>query len=61
MALVLAVVVFVVTLVVCGLIMFADGLSDAPSVQGTPVWPAFITGTTISVLLGLSHWFLIPC
>jgi hypothetical protein len=53
----LAGLIFVVTLLWCGLIIFAAGMSDAPSVDNdvSPM-PWFVGGTTLAVLVALSHW-----
>jgi hypothetical protein len=56
MALILAAIVFVLTLAYCGLVLFADGMSDAPSVQGISPWPGFITGMIIVGVLILVHF-----
>jgi hypothetical protein len=57
LAFIFAGIVFVGTLVVCAIMLFAAGMSSAPSASGeVPVVSTFITGTIIAVLIAASHW-----
>lgn len=59
MAFILAGLVFVVTIAISGLMLFASGMSDSPSASaemgGQIMW-VFIGGTAISALIAASHW-----
>lgn len=56
-AFILAGIVFVGTLAVSALIVFAAGMSDSPSaLTNVPVLSTFVTGTIISALIAASHW-----
>jgi uncharacterized membrane protein len=56
-AFILAGLVFVGTLVLCALMLFAAGMSDSPgAAANVPVTSTFITGTIIAVLIAISHW-----
>lgn len=46
----------VVTLIIAAIIGFGNGMSDAPTVRGTSVWPTLITGGVIAGLLVASHF-----
>jgi len=48
-------IVFVVTLLWCGLLLGANNASDAPR-SGFSVWPQFWTGGAIAALIFASHW-----
>ena len=56
MGLALAITVAVVTVVLSVLIVFANGMSDAPSVQGISPWPTFCTGMFIAAVLAVTHY-----
>lgn len=57
MAFVLAGIVFVVTLLISSVLLFASGMSDSPSASAdVPVLSTFITGTIIAILIAASHW-----
>lgn len=56
MGLVIAGLVFVVTLLWCFFLGFASSMSDAPSQDGLDILPWFIGGTVISLLIAASHW-----
>lgn len=59
-AFIFAGVVVFATLVVALTIGLANSMSDAPTVRGTPVWPTFVIGFGIAVLLVGSHYIHIP-
>ena len=57
LAFILAGIIFVGTLVVSALMIFAAGMSDSPSASANvPVLSTFITGTIIAALVAASHW-----
>lgn len=56
MALILAAIVAIGTLVLCALLVFGNSMSDAPSVSGFSVWPPFIGGMALAAILAASHW-----
>ena len=56
MALILAAVFVIGTCIIDILMIFANGMSDAPSVQGIPVMPTFIGGMLLAAALAGSHW-----
>ena len=60
MAIILAIIVAGFTIAATLLILLADGMSDAPSVQGISVWPTLIIGFGVAGLLAGSHWVHIP-
>lgn len=49
--------VFVGTVALSGLMLFAAGMSDAPSESAdkSPLW-TFIIGTVLAALIAASHW-----
>jgi uncharacterized membrane protein YdcZ (DUF606 family) len=55
-AFIIAGIVFAVTIGATVLIVFADGMSDAPSMQGISPWPTLIGGSLISAMILASHW-----
>ena len=56
-AFILAGIVFVATLAVSALMVFAAGMSDSPSASANvPVVSTFVTGTIIAALIAASHW-----
>lgn len=55
-AFIIAGIIFGLTLVACILMVFAAGMSDAPSQDSVPVVPTFIGGTIIAALVAASHW-----
>ena len=56
-AFILAGIVFVGTLVLSALMLFAAGMSDNPTASANvPVLSTFITGAIIAVLIAASHW-----
>lgn len=55
-AFIIAGIIFFITLLICILAIFANGMSDAPSQSGISVWPAFIGGTLLSAIVLASHW-----
>lgn len=57
MGLILGILAAIATLLMALLISLANGMSDAPSVQGTPVWPTLVIGGLISAVLILTHFF----
>lgn len=56
MALILAGIVAAATLALSFIIAAANSMSDAPSVQSSPVAPVFVTGMVIAGLIAGSHW-----
>jgi hypothetical protein len=57
MAIVVAIIVFVVTLAISALVMFGQGMSDNPADNSaTGFISIFVGGTIFSILIGLSHW-----
>lgn len=56
MGLVLGIISIVVTIAITVLIMFGNGMSDAPTQPGISVWPTLIGGGLISAGLILSHY-----
>ena len=56
MGLILAAIVAILTVLLALLVLFADGMSDAPSVQGISPWPTLIIGFGISAILVLIHF-----
>jgi hypothetical protein len=50
-----AIIIEVLTIVWCGMIIFADGMSDSPSTQ-IQVLPSFIGGTLLAVTVAASHF-----
>lgn len=44
------------TLLITVLMIMANGMSDAPSVQGSPVAPTFFGGMIIAGIVLASHW-----
>lgn len=57
LAFILAGVVFVCTLAVSALMLFAAGMSDSPSAAANvPVGTTFAIGTIIAVFIAASHW-----
>lgn len=57
MGLILAGVAVVLTLGWTVLVIFANGMSDAPSANGMPVWPGLVIGFTIAAILVAIHYF----
>lgn len=55
-AYILAGITVVVTLGIVAFIGFGNGMSDAPTERGTPVWPTLVTGGIIAALLVGSHF-----
>jgi hypothetical protein len=55
-AFIVAGIIFAGTCLASVLIVFADGMSDAPSTSIDPA-PVFVTGTVIAALIAASHWF----
>jgi hypothetical protein len=55
-AFIIAGIVFAVTVLATVAIIFADGMSDAPSVQGISPWPTLIGGSVISAMIAATHW-----
>ncbi len=55
MALILAAIVFIATVALSAVIVFADGMSDSPGTSISP-WPTLIGGSLIAVGLAASHW-----
>jgi hypothetical protein len=55
MGLVLAALVAIATIVWCGMIWFANGMSDAPAAPGIPILPWFVGGMMLAALLAVSH------
>lgn len=56
MAFILTAVAVFITLLLCALVGFANGMSDAPSVQGTQVFPIFAGGMLLAAIIAASHW-----
>lgn len=56
MGLILAVFVFIGTLLWCFVLIAANGSMAAPSMTGYDIKVPFFTGLTISVLLAVSHF-----
>lgn len=56
MGLILGIIAAVITLAGAVLIMFANGMSDAPSQQGISPWPWLVGGAMVSGLLIGSHY-----
>jgi uncharacterized BrkB/YihY/UPF0761 family membrane protein len=56
MSFVLAVIAFAVTIALSGLVMLANGMSDAPG-SNEPVWPILAGGMLLTVLLASLHWW----
>lgn len=56
MAFIVAGIVFLCTLALCGLELWANAMSDAPSVQGEPIAPTFWAGTIIAALIAATHF-----
>ena len=57
MGLILAIIVAIGTVLITVLIVFADGMSDAPSQNGISIWPTLLIGFGIAALLAASHFF----
>lgn len=57
MGIILGIIAFLVTILLAGLQLLATGMSDAPSMEQTPVWPTFLVGFGLSFLLIGSHFF----
>lgn len=57
MGLILGIIAIVVTLAGVVLIVFANGMSDAPSQSGISIWPWFLGGVAVSALLIGTHYF----
>jgi hypothetical protein len=55
MGLILGIIVIVVGVSIAGLILFADGMSDSPSTQISPIPPALF-GLVVGGALILSHF-----
>jgi hypothetical protein len=52
----LAIIVEVLTLLWCGFVLLANGMSDNPSISISP-GPSFVGGTILAIMLVMSHWF----
>lgn len=56
-AFIVAGVIFVGTILLSLLMLFAAGMSDSPSeAENVPVISTFVTGTIIAALIAASHW-----
>lgn len=60
MGLILGIVVAVATILIAGLTVFANGMSDAPSMQDISPVPTLIVGGLIAGVLILSHFYVVP-
>ena len=57
MGIILAIIVFLITLGTAVLQIMANMMSDAPSQHGISIWPTLIIGGGITSLLLLTHYF----
>lgn len=57
MGLIFGIIIAIGTVVVALLIVFADSMSDAPSVQGISPIPALVIGGLISAALIFTHFY----
>jgi hypothetical protein len=55
MALVLAAIIFVITLVLAAIVLAGDGMSDSPTTSVSP-WPVLVGGSLIALAIAASHW-----
>lgn len=57
MGLILAIVVAVGTVIIAVLIVFANGMSDAPSMEGMSPIPTLVIGFGIAATLAITHFY----
>lgn len=55
-AYILAVIVLVITVLISLAVAFGNSMSDAPTVQGTRIWPIMLIGCIAAAMIAASHF-----